>query len=720
MNRLLLVGGGATWAVAAALVAAAALIGRARPWEGSLGYLLVFAAVGLLHAGLAWRWRSTGALQSGFAGLLAIGAAWPIYASDSWNESLANDPFLKGLTLAALLLPAALAGWGRAGRLRSWIGGVRLDAAWPVVAILMLAAAGLLDLLVKVAASAGAPAGLWLLVLPMLAVSLVVFGRATDRGLEGYIYLLPLLVPVVFAFLTHTDSQLRLLVLTSGGARLLTGLLLAVAVYAGWLLRPGTDSLATRVRGRLARDRGWLLTATLMGIGILQAGSYRVVAMDDLARYWLVADSVTGGAGYPAWAGGGGVAQAVEGAFWVDPPVFPLLLAGSFGIAGHWYHSAQIPIVLANVALPGALFLALRTLVSRDDIALAAALLTVLFPPFQVHLLGAAEPDALFVLELVIAMGLLARAAAGRGGPLALGTVLLLLALTRPEGPVYAAVLAMAAAAFGRSRRWLLPGAMALAGVAAFAALVALTTDATWPSRGPGFSLANLGENLDYLRHNTWWYYGRVLLLDDLRAPLLLVLTGGLFAVGCWTAARGQWLVAALLAALLANLGLTLAVDPDVLRAAEPAEMFRHLGYGLPVVAAMAAIGAREVLRWKWRANWTGSLLAVIVVALIGGEIYVLATPEEMYHWNKSGSLLRGGDIYVEAVELFQNPIALPCRDCADAESFREQLFDNYRPFDMHGDTVGISYSALTGVLSAVALGVALAAGRRELPEAFV
>ena len=71
-------------------------------------------------------------------------------------------------------------------------------------------------------------------------------------------------------------------------------------------------------------------------------------------------------------------------------------------------------------------------------------------------------------------------------------------------------------------------------------------------------------------------------------------------------------------------------------------------------------------------------------------------------------------------MELFQNPIALPCRDCADAESFRERLFDNYRPFDMHGDTVGISYSALTGVLSAVALGVALAAGRRELPEAFV
>ncbi|MDP6508570.1 MAG: hypothetical protein QF573_05965 [Chloroflexota bacterium] len=328
--------------------------------------------------------------------------------------------------------------------------------------------------------------------------------------------------------------------------------------------------------------------------------------------------------------------------------------------------------------------------------------------------------DAVFVLELVIAIGLLARAATGRGRPVALGVVLLLMALTRPEGLVYAGVLAVATAAFGRSRKWLLPGAIALAGGAAFAALVALTTDAAWPSRGSGFALANLGENLDYLRHNTWWYYGRVLLLDDLRAPALLALLGGLFAVGCWTAARGRWLVAALPAALLANLGLTLAVDPEVLRAAEPAEMFRHLGYGLPVVTAMAALGARELLRWNWRANWTGAVLAVIVVALIGGEIYVLATPEEMYHWNKSGSLLRGGDIYVEALEMFQNPITLPCADCPDLEGFRERLFDHYRPFDMHGDTVGISYAALTGVLSAVALGVTLLAGRRESPEALV
>jgi len=79
-----------------------------------------------------------------------------------------------------------------------------------------------------------------------------------------------------------------------------------------------------------------------------------------------------GGRGYPAWVGAGGIAQAAEGALWVDPPVFPLLVAASFGVAGHFYHSVQIPIVLANVALPALLFVAFRALVGRDDIALMA------------------------------------------------------------------------------------------------------------------------------------------------------------------------------------------------------------------------------------------------------------------------------------------------------------------------------------------------------------
>ena len=132
------------------------------------------------------------------------------------------------------------------------------------------------------------------------------------------VYLGPLLAPTVFAFLTHADTHLRLLVLTSGGARLLTGLLLVVALGVAYLLRP-TAGVSTDFRrevvDRVGRARYWLIGTSLLGIGNLQAGSYRVVAMDDLARYWIIAEDIMGGRGYPAWAGGG--ASAGE---WVWSP----------------------------------------------------------------------------------------------------------------------------------------------------------------------------------------------------------------------------------------------------------------------------------------------------------------------------------------------------------------------------------------------------------------
>ena len=145
--------------------------------------------------------------------------------------------------------------------------------------------------------------------------------------------------------------------------------------------------------------------------------------------------------------------------------------------------------------------------------------------------------------------------------------------------------------------------------------------------------------------------------------------------------------------------------------------MFRHLAYGLPFATAMAALGARELLSGNWRIGASGPLLALLAVALISGELYVLGTPEEWYHAQNSGSLLRGGDIYVQALDMFKNPIALPCDGCTAAEGgafdgFRERLFAHYSEFDMHGSTVGMSYAVLTGVLSVVALAAALAQRR--------
>ena len=101
---------------------------------------------------------------------------------------------------------------------------------------------------------------------------------------------------------------------------------------------------------------------------------------------------------------------------------------------------------------------------------------------------------------------------------------------------------------------------------------------------------------------------------------LLLLMLGGSFLFGVWTLARRRSVLLALPAALLVNLTLTLAVDPKVLRSNEPAELFRHLAYGLPIGVAVAAVGAWEALRrLPRRIAWPGPLAALVVVALIGG-----------------------------------------------------------------------------------------------------
>jgi hypothetical protein len=718
---------GGAGALAVGLAAATALVGRAQPLEMTIGHLLAFALAAGLFAAIAlaaWRgagremgWRSMAA-----GGLMALPTA-ALYGSDSFNALVAESASLRiGLLgLIPLLLAVGIAvveatGKATAGR----VGGGGWHVA--VADLLLLAAAGVGfgNLLLKITFGEAEGPALGLAALAATAGLALLFAKTpTADGQRAYLG--PLLVPLTFALASNGDNELRHLLITSGGARALAGLLLGIAVYAGWLLRPGTDSLGTLARAgaRLGRHRGWLLAGTLLGIGILQAGSYRAVTMDDLARYWIVADDVLAGQGYPTWSAGMGIAQATAGGTVVDAPLLPLLMALSFGTTGHWYHSAQLPIMLANVALPGVLFLSLRAVVRRDDIALAAALLTVLFPPFQIVVLGAAEPDAVFVLELAAAMGLLARMAreTNRKDAVGLGVVLVLVALTRPEGPVYALVIAATALAIGRSRRWAIPGAMAVAGMALFAGTIALTTDALWPARSSGFAPVHIWQNLEFMRTGAYAHYAGVLLLADWRGPLLIALLAGLFALGTGKLAARKSVLVALPLAALAQVTLTMAVAPEGFHREEPSEMFRHLAYGLPFVTAMAALGAREVLAGNWRFGASGPLLTLLAVALIGGELYVLGTPEEWYHGQNSGSLLRGGDIYVQALDMFKNPIALPCDGCTAAaggafDGFRERLFAHYGRFDMHGQTVGMSYAVLTGVLSAVALGAALARRR--------
>jgi hypothetical protein len=557
----------------------------------------------------------------------------------------------------------------------------------------------------------------WLIAIGLTAILLLLFRpllpTTTNESRWG-VHLQLLVLPLIFALMSYGDNQLRHLLVTSNGAKLMAACLLILVVYISWLLRPGGDR-EPRVRlakYRLVRHRIMLLTGSLLAIGVFQAGSYRVVAMDDLARYWIIADSIVNGLGYPTWEAGPGIAQAAEGGKFVDTPIFPLLIAVSFSVTGHFYHSVQIPIILANIALPGLLFLGLRSAVSRDDIAVAVTLLLVLFPPFQVHLLGAAEPDAVFVLELAAVIWILGRMERCSDirlrNQMLLGVVLVIVALTRPEGPVYAGVIAFLLPCLCRSWKWSIVPLCVVLGLVLFAVFIAISTDAVWPPQSSGFTIGSIGQNFAFAQGDAFEYYTRVLLVGDVLSLILVLTSLILFLTGVASMLNRKSILIVLPAAMILQLILTFAVAPEGFHRNEPSEMFRHIGYGFPVFGMVVAVGVREILRRSGRI--LGWLAMALAVTLIIGELFVLATPEEWYHGNNSGSLLRGGDIYVEAIHLVRNPIIVPCSSCSAPASevgfdgFRDHLFEHYDEFDMHGDTVGISYAALTGLMSAILL----------------
>ena len=661
-----------------------------------------------------------------------LAAVWLlVYLLDDLNAALADSFSLRILAGASLLiLPAAgLALWelrqkkhlvvsirGRCGR--------RVSESLLALA----AASGIWDLVVK--ATLGEPPGWWIWfgVVPVwLAIVLVVVGIPPTRHAQASLRrlgLAVLTVPIGFALATHFENPLRHLIVTSGGAKILALLLLALTAYLAWLLIAlSSGHRAEQLSSTLARHRSAAILISLMGVGLLQASSYIAVTMDDLARYWTAADFLQNGIGYPVWWGAEGTAQAGPGEPWVDPPAFSLMILGGFAAVGHNFHSVHVPIFIANLFLPAAIYLAARALAVSRSIAFIASTLTVLFPPLQIHTLGASEPDAVFVLELAFAVLFFARACridAGLWDKLALGVIAGLMALTRPEGLIYAGAFTLAVPVMRRRLGDWLPATIAAGAAASFALFVALATDAFWPARSSGLSLGNIGLNLDSLLGIAWPYYARVLLIDDFRAVLLVAVFAIAVVLGVGRLAVANRPMLIVPAALAINLLAALALSPLALRSYEPTEYFRHLSYGLPLLALLSAVGADWVVRqFKGRWEVAKTVLWIAALALIVGELYLLATPEEFYHGNTAGSLLRGGDIYVQALDLVRYPIELPCDVCDPVlgggfRGFRQRLFDHYGVYDMHSNTVGISYQAISAVF--VLLGaVAVAAPRRLL-----
>tara|TARA_Y100000590_G_scaffold459810_1_gene617754 strand:- start:390 stop:2558 length:2169 start_codon:yes stop_codon:yes gene_type:complete len=448
-----------------------------------------------------------------------------------------------------------------------------------------------------------------------------------------------------------------------------------------------------------------IVVISLVLLGVLQAASYSATTVDDLGRYWSVADSVTFMREYPVW--GNWDHSTI---LWMDLPAFPALIALAFMLFGHNYAAALAPIMIANIFLPLLLYGALTSWGNGRITSFSISVLVVVAPPLQIYSLGASEPDAIFITLLAGLLWLVGKSLASPRRTvlgLLIGITASLLILLRPEGILYGTSIAALAVLMDR-RRWsvsLIAPCLLL--LVPYALVSMDQLGRLWPTNRQELSLGHLIENIDLIRSYTSEKLARVILLNDFRFPTLLIGLSTLFVLGSVNQARRKLLTLIFPAIVLINIFVTLSVPTSTIRTDEIDEFIRHFAYPAPVIALLVATGLSQVDTWVNRTQLINrsiiSLMALVVAGgLTVGSLYILATPEEFHHGNRSGSLL-SADIYVNAPELWGHNMPVPCPPCEgqdkwDFDAFRDSLFANYGPHDAHSGSDGAAYQTLSGI----------------------
>ena len=453
-----------------------------------------------------------------------------------------------------------------------------------------------------------------------------------------------------------------------------------------------------------------ITVGALLLIGGLQAASYSAATIDDLGHFWYSADALSTHGEYPVWGD------------WMSLPGLPLLLIVAFTVFGHTYAAALAPMFLANLLLPWLLFRAALAVGATRAVAFAVAVLTTVLPPLQIDSLGSAEPDPIFIALLaagVWAFAHVLRTRNPRQSLLLLGCIAAALALTRPEGLLYGGLTLLAALIATRSR-WAVAASLG-AGVllSPLAVYSLLKTGRPWPTMSQEFTFANLVEHAGLVGGVTWPKIARVVLLNDLRFAVLIATILALFTLGSVHLARRRPAFAALPAAVVINIVVALGISATTVRPHEPHEFVRHIAYPAPIVAALAAVGisalaARAARRGAGIRMFSHAVGIGAAAYLTVGSLYVLATPEEFHHGNRSGSLF-ADNIYVNAPELWRHPMPLPCPPCLPSgewnfSAFRHEFFAWYEPFDNHSGSSGAAYQTLTGGAAAAGFSALLVA----------
>ena len=617
----------------------------------------------------------------------------------SWrsSEGGATPPLVSGVT-AVLTVALTAALWTVTLIGRTSLGG--LSVRW--AGTFLLVAGALLGWTLLSRRPALTATGL----LPSAVASAVVLAvlYASDTAYHAYVY----------------GPWWRGAALPASVALVLAAPVFAAAAAAWRQADSGARAAAAREEARttLGRHAVAIATATLLAAGALQALSYSAVATDDLIRYWSVVDAVAAGYGYPVSTGAAGGAQF----YLIELPGYPALIAAGFGIAGHRFLALQLPLALANLALPVLSYGLAREAGATRWWATWLSLALVCLPFYQVYALGAPEPEPLLAAALA-GMLLLALRRRWLGAGLTAGAAVLL----RPEGLLYAGALfgALALHYRLRDRGWLRAAAACAVPVAAFSLFLLARFGVPWPAgwanvAGPQYLEANwrlvLRQNLPH--------YAAVMGLPapEVSGLLLGVLAAGVTLAGLlrlWRTRPEQRFVP--LAVLLAG-GANLAVimlSPTYLSADlfSPPTFFRHVSIVFPWLVPAYAV----LLPARRRSRAPLALAALAVLAL---ELAVLAAGTGRPSSGPPGILTSDPTVLLADLRRSADTLPrLPFRRAGDAGQvtvdpafdylgFREGLFGAVRPYDLRVNDAGHAYLLATGLISLAGLG-ALAVARR-------
>ena len=681
-------------------------VGQVLPSAEALGAGGVLAAIGMF---VSWRSACDRRFPEATASVLAtlpfLLLAAAMHASPALSHFTTQTSALGWVLLPALLLAQAVAYRSATGSDLAVDVGYGGAAGAGCAVLLHLAIAneplGLRWALPGWMAGAAVVAGL-MRVAPLPAARL---------GIGVGLRTMPTAAAWVTALITTIPAAARHELATSGGAQ-------ALAIFvAGWLLMAMfvfwrseflAVDLASRERFRLAMQRfaPGIATLSLLFVGGFQAASYSEITIDDLSQFWATADALASGSDYPVWNNRASL------------PGLPILLAGSFAVFGRTFPAALAPMFLANALLPWLIYRAALAAGAIRSAAFAVAVLATVLPPVQIYSLGSAEPDPVFIALLATAVWTFAhvlRASEPRLSILVLGGEAAALAVTRPEGPLYAGLLLLAVLVV-RPSRW------SGVGIAGFAALIlplaVFSLDRLgrpWPVAGQDFGLNNVVSNANIVGSVTWPKVSRLVLLNDIRFAVIIATIIFLFLLGSIHLYRQLWGYIVLPISVIANIVVKLGISVYMvrLRPDAPQEFVRHVAYPIPIVAVMAAVGITVLAglackRGRLVKGISQAIGISAAVYLAAGSLYILGTPEEFHHGNRSGSLL-SASIYVSAPELWLNPIDLPPHDWSFTD-FRRALFAWYKPFDNHSDSSGAAYQTLTGAAAAAGFAALMAA----------